>query len=61
MRASRFTWDENQSCSPLDMNKPFKVPEKLIQFEARVKLRETAFLNKRKQDMDDVSMEEMNV
>ena len=23
-------------CSPLDMNKSFKVPEKLIQFEARI-------------------------
>ena len=48
-------------CSPLDMTKSFKVPEKLIQFEAQMTLRETAFLKKRKQDMDDVSMEEMNV
>ena len=29
--------------------------------EARMKLRETKFLNKRKQDMDDVSMEDMHV
>ena len=48
-------------CAPLDMNKSFKVPDKLIQFEARMKLRETTFLNKRKQDMDDVSMDDMHV
>ena len=37
------------------------VNDKLIQFESRMKLRETAFLNKRKQDMDNVSMEDMHV
>ena len=48
-------------CTPLDMNKSFKVPEKLVQFEAWMKLRETTFLNKRKQNVGDFSMEEMNV
>ena len=48
-------------CSPLDMNKSFKVPEKLIQFEGRVKLRETAFLNKRRQDMEDASVLQMKL
>ena len=48
-------------CSPLDMNKSFKVPEKLIQFEAQMKLRETAFLNKRRQDMEDASVLQMKL
>ena len=48
-------------CSPLDMNKPFKVPEKLMQFEARMNLREKKFLAKRRQDMEDVTMEENDV
>ena len=39
-------------CSPLDMNKQFKVPEKLIQFEARMKSMEEVFLQKRKTDME---------
>ena len=43
------------------MNKPFKVPEKLIQFEARMNSREKAFLTKRRQDMEDVTMEENDV
>ena len=48
-------------CGPLDMNKSFKVPEKLIQFEARMKLRETTFLNKRRQDMEDASVLQMKL
>ena len=48
-------------CSPLDMNKSFKVPEKLIQFEARMKLREKTFLNKRRQDMEDASVLQMKL
>ncbi len=38
-------------CIPLDLNKPFRVPEKLIEFETRMKSREEAFLKKRLQDI----------
>ena len=47
--------------TPLDMNKSFKVPEKLIQFEERMKSRESAFLKKRTQDMDRASVDCMDV
>ena len=43
------------------MNKSFKVPEKLIQFEARMRLRKTGFLNKIRQDMEDASVLQMKL
>ena len=43
-------------CKPLDLDKPFKVPEKLIQFERRMKVRETDFLTKRRNDIKQCSM-----
>jgi hypothetical protein len=42
---------------PLDLNKPFKVPEKLIQFEARMRVREEIFLSKRRLDINECSVE----
>jgi len=38
-------------CKALDLHKQFKVPEKLIQFEQRMKAKELQFLNKRAHDL----------
>ena len=39
-------------CKPLDLNRPFKVPKTLIDFEMRMKSKESHFLRKRNMDMD---------
>ncbi|KAL7523769.1 hypothetical protein ACHAXR_000319 [Thalassiosira sp. AJA248-18] len=44
-------------CKPVDLDKPFKVPDKLIQFERRMMFREKTFLDKRKLTKKSVNME----
>ena len=41
-------------CKPLDLNRPFNVPEKLIQFERRMKERESSFLANRLSTMSNI-------
>jgi len=44
-------------CKPLDLERQFKVPENLIQFERRMKARETYILNKRQNDMMSIAQQ----
>ncbi|KAL7533610.1 hypothetical protein ACHAXR_006767 [Thalassiosira sp. AJA248-18] len=44
-------------CKPLDLDKPFIVPDKLIQFERRMMFREKTFLDKRRREIEKCDMD----